>query len=153
LIGYDAHKKVKGTKVHAAVTDNSLPVAIEIGSADQHEGRKLIPLMESICIHHQDGLRKKPKQVYADTKYDMPLNRFYLSDRRVQAQIPRRSKRVAGKRFNEFEYKRHRSSVERFFSWLKEGFRRMGFRYERIPSAYLGFIRIACLIIHWRVLR
>jgi transposase len=147
IIGYDAHKRVNGTKIHAAVTDKSLPVAIAIGPADQHEGRRLIPLLESIRT-------RRPRRVYADTKYDMPLNRFYLIGKRIGAQIPRRAKKVVGRpSFDEWEYKRHRSSVERFFSWLKEGFRRMGFRYERTPAAYLGFIHLACFVIHWRVIR
>jgi Transposase DDE domain len=155
LIGFDAHKGIKGTKVHAVVTDDSLPVTIAIGPADQHEGRVFIPLMESIRITRRGRSRKRPRRVYADTKYDiMPLNRFYLVGKRIDAQIPRRSKKKRlGRKLDEVEYKRHRSSVERFFSWLKEGFRRMGLRFERVPSAYLGFIRIACFIIHWMVLR
>jgi len=47
-------------------------VAVPIGSAREHEGRKLIPLMESICIRHGGG-RLRPKTAYADTKYNMPL--------------------------------------------------------------------------------
>lgn len=38
LVGFDGHKKIKGTKIHAAVTRNSLPVAVAIGSAREHEG-------------------------------------------------------------------------------------------------------------------
>lgn len=113
----------------------------------------LIPLLENVRIEHRGRTRRRPGRVYADTKYDMPLNRFYLAGKRIQAQIPRRSKKHSMAEFDEAEYKSHRSSVERFFSWLKEGFRRMGFRYERTPAAYLGFIHLACFVIHWRVIR
>ena len=46
MIGFDGHKRIKVTKVHAAVTEESLPVAVMVGLAREHEGRKLIPLME-----------------------------------------------------------------------------------------------------------
>jgi hypothetical protein len=49
-----------------------------ISSARIHEGSKLIPLIESISIETTTRPRKRPKTIYADTKYAMPLNRFYL---------------------------------------------------------------------------
>ena len=50
-----------------------------VGSAREHEERKLIPLMESISIRHGTGRpRKRPGTVYADTKYAMPLNRMWV---------------------------------------------------------------------------
>jgi len=82
MIGYDDdghHKKIEGTRVHAAVTEGSLPVTVMISAANIHEGTKLIPLMKSISIETGHRPRKRPKTVYADTKYATPLNRFYLS--------------------------------------------------------------------------
>lgn len=49
-IGYDGHKRVVGMKVHAAVTEGSLPVGMMVSPANINEGRKLIPMMESISI-------------------------------------------------------------------------------------------------------
>lgn len=52
----------------------------------------------------------------------MPLNRFYLSKKRIEYQIPPTEKiRKAGrpKLFNEEEYHSKRPSIERFFSWIK----------------------------------
>lgn len=40
LIGFDAHKKVNGTKIHAAVNEESAPIAVTIGKGSEHEGRK-----------------------------------------------------------------------------------------------------------------
>jgi len=67
-IGYDGHKKIKGTKIHAAVTQGSFPVIVMISPANIHEGTKLIPLMNSISIETGRRPRKRPKTVYADTK-------------------------------------------------------------------------------------
>jgi len=40
-------------------TKESLPVAVVIGPANQHEGRKLIPVMESISVKHGRGRQRK----------------------------------------------------------------------------------------------
>ena len=79
-----------------------------------------------------------------------------MERRRIKAQIPRRSrKRHKGRTpsFDEEGYKRNRSSVERFFSMLKGGFRRLSVRYERLSSTFLALIQIACFIILWRFLQ
>ena len=80
-IGNDGHKRVEGTKIHAAVTEGSLPVAAMISPANIHEGTRLIPPMESISIETGRRPRERPETVYADTKYAIPLNRMYLDNR------------------------------------------------------------------------
>jgi len=55
--------------------------------------------------------------------------------------------------FEREAYKHMRSSVERFFAWLRGGFRRLILRWERLTSTSLGFIQIACIMIYWRVLK
>jgi hypothetical protein len=42
-ICFDGHKKTKGSKIHVAVTSQCLPIAIDLGSGNEHESRKLIP--------------------------------------------------------------------------------------------------------------
>jgi transposase len=50
-------------------------------------------------------------------------------------------------------YKRMRSSVERFFAWLTNGFRRLAIRWEKLALTFAGFIQLACIIIYLRVFR
>lgn len=156
MIGFDAHKRVDGTKIHAAVNEQSLPVSVAIGRGSEHEGRKLIPLMKSINIKHGEGRpRKNPKQVYADTKYSMVLNRFYLDKRKIKSQIPSTSKkrRVGRPRLlDRATYKKVRYTVERFFAWT-ENFRKLAMRYERLAETFSGLFHLACIMILWRVLR
>lgn len=156
MIGYDGHKKIKGSKIHACVTPDALPVSIAIGPANEHDSRKLIPLMEDIHIKTGRRPRQRPREMYGDKAYSTFIIRTYLERRHVKAQIPsRRRKKHRGRppRFDKASYKRHRSSVERFFSMLKGGFRRLMVRYERLATAFQGLINIACFIINWRVLR
>jgi transposase len=138
------------------VTRDSLPVAVTIGSAREHEGRRLIPLMESIRIANATGRpRKRPETVYADTKYAMPLNRFYLAKKRIGYQIPSRERRMKPgrpKRLDRVMYHRVRYTVERFFAWVK-AFRRIMIRYERVSAVYSGFVHLACITLHLRILK
>ena len=127
-----------------------------IGSGREHEGRKLIPLMESISIKtEQKGRpRKRPDEVYADSKYDMPLVKIYLDKKHVKAKIPSRSKKRRGRPrgFDKARYNGVRYNVERFFGWL-ENFKRITMRYEKRAKVFLSLIYIACIMILWRVLK
>jgi putative transposase len=132
------------------VTPESLPVTVTIGSAREHEGRKLIPVMESISIKHGRGRpRKRPKTLYADTKYNMPLNRFYLDRKNIGSQMPEPSTKKRGRgrprSLMKELYDRVRPAVERFFAWIK-AFRRIVIRYERLPSTYLGFVQLGSIV-------
>lgn len=127
-----------------------------IGKGSEHEGRKLIPLMKSIGIRHGRGRpRKNPKRVYADTKYSMALNRFYLDNRKVKSQIPSTAtKRRPGRPrlLDKPTYHKVRYTVERFFAWT-ENFRKLAIRYERLAETFSGLIHLACIMILWRVLK
>ena len=157
-MGFDGHKRIRGTKIHAVVTKRSLPVTVTIGSGREHEGRKLIPIMETISIRHgrKGRPRKRPEVLYADTKYDIPLNRFYLDRKHIRSQIPsslsRKKHSGRPRAFDKPSYNRIRSSIERFNGWIK-AFRRIVIRYDRLPSVYLGFVHLACIVIYLRILQ
>ncbi|HYZ58315.1 MAG TPA: transposase [Nitrososphaeraceae archaeon] len=68
------------------------------------------------------------------------------------AQTRRRRRRRRPGRQNLFDYETYtkiRSSVERFFGWLKS-FRRIQTRYDRLASTYLGFLQLGCVMILMR---
>jgi len=69
-----------------------------------------------------------------------------LSNRRNSDGKRRRGRSV---RFNELTY-RNRGSVERFFGWLKTGFRRLTLRYERLNAVFMGSLSMASFLIYWR---
>jgi transposase len=45
-----------------------------------------------------------------------------------------------------------RGAVERFFAWLKGGFRRLALRYERL-SSIAARVCLASFLIAWKLLR
>lgn len=127
-----------------------------IGRGNEHESRKLIPLMEGIRVKAPDGMkgrpRKRPERVHADKNYDTFLVRLYLQRRHVHANIPRRSKKKRVGRptiFDKQALKKTRYTVERFFSWIKS-FRRIDTRYDRSADAFMGFVRLGCILILMR---
>jgi len=151
MVGFDGHKRIKGTKIHAVVTKDSLPVTVTIGSGREHEGRKLISVMETISIKRAKRRpRRRPKVLYADTKYNMPLNTFYLDSKHIKSQMPEVSTKKRGcgrpRLFEKTLYNKVRSMIERFYGWMK-AFRRIIIRYERLPSTYLGFVQLGCIVI------
>ena len=90
-IGFDGHKKTKGSKIHVAVTSQCLPIAIDLGPGNEHESRKLIPLLNDIQIKNYNGRPKsRPERIWADTKYHTFLVLTYLYNRRIRAQIKQR---------------------------------------------------------------
>ena len=143
-----------------------------MGPANEHESRKLIPLLNDIQIRNNNNgrLKNRPKRIWADTKYHTFLVLTYLYNRRIRAQIRERSsdddddddddnnnnntkpKQSKPNIFPYQNYKKVRSSVERFFAWLKS-FRRIQTRYERLASTYLGFIQLGCIMILMRLFR
>jgi len=124
-----------------------------IGRGNEHESRKVIPLMEQVSIRAGRGRpRKRPSRVHADKNYDTFLVRLYLQRRHVHANIPRRGKKIHAGRpaiFDKKALKETRYSVERFFSWIKS-FRRIDTRYDRLASAFMAFIRLGCILILMR---
>ena len=110
--------------------------------------------MENISDYFDEDHTKQIVAVYADKGYDSKTIREYLKSRNILDCIPYRNfKTRNNKSENQNNYNKTRFTVERFFAWLKCGFRRLVIRYERIAENYLGFINIASFLMYCRVLR
>jgi transposase len=116
--------------------------------------------MEGMRVKYGRGRpRSRPGEVAGDSAYDTRDVRAYLRRRGIKANIPvnirnrRRPRHGRPYRLDLEAYKRMRSSVERFFAWLTNGFRRLAIRWERLASTFTGFIQLACIIIYLRVFR
>ncbi len=77
---------------------------------------------------------------------------MYLAGRGIAARIKERKankkKRGPGRPriFDYRTYSRIRSSIGRFFAWIKS-FRRIQTRYDRLALTYLGFLQLGCIMI------
>jgi hypothetical protein len=124
-IGFDGYKRIKGSKIHVAVTPKSSPIVTDLDPGNEHESRKLIPLLNNIQLRNNSGRPKSgPQCIWADTKYHTLIVLTYLYNRRIRAQIKERSNTEPKHGRAIFllyqHYKKVRSSVGRFFGWLKE---------------------------------
>ena len=61
----------------------SLPITIDLGPGDEHESRRLFPLLRNVRIRGTRRPRNRPKCVYADNKYHTPLVMMYLTGRGI----------------------------------------------------------------------
>lgn len=153
VTGYDGFKKILGTKIHVAVESNGLPISIVISGANQHDSTRFIDVVENISECLDDDSIEQIVQCYADKGYDAKYIRMYLRNRNIACCIPYKTNfRFMLQNNVQNNYNKTRYVVERFFAWLKCGFRRTAIRYERIAENYLGLVNIACIMMYWRVL-
>ena len=143
-------------KAHAVVSSNSLPLAIILGAGNEHDSRRFEQVVSSVRINMGRGRPKtRPEEVLADAAYDTESIRCYLRRRGIKSSIPsnkrnqKKSPRGRPTRFDYESYKK-RGAVERFFGWLKLGFRRISLRYERLDACFAGLILLASFLIIWR---
>jgi transposase len=145
-------------KAHVVVSTESLPLAIFTGAGNEHDSRKFEQVVSSIRINTGRGRPKtRPKEVLADAAYDTESIRCYLRRRGIKSNIPsnKRNQKKPSKgrptRFENESYKK-RGAVERFFGWLKLGFRRISVRHERLDVCFAGLILLASFLIIWRMM-
>ncbi|MEM1514752.1 MAG: transposase [Candidatus Bathyarchaeia archaeon] len=71
MVGYDGYKHIKGTKIHAVVSPESLPLSVQAGPGDEHDSKHFIKLLEDVRVKHGRGRpRSRPKEVIGDSAYD-----------------------------------------------------------------------------------
>lgn len=135
-------------------------MGIVVKSARRHEATVLVEALGTIRLAGQRGRpRTRPGEVVGDGAYDSQDIREELRRRGIRACIPenprgRRRPRVGRPHHFVLDtYRVLRSAVERFFAWLKGGFRRLALCHERLLATFQGFVHLACFLITWRVLR
>jgi transposase len=156
----DGFRRRKGSKVHALVAPPGLPLAVALGPANSHDATAFPQLMGGLRLGGRRGRpRTRPEELCADGAYDTREIRHHVRRRGIRASIPenprgrRRPRRGRPYRFCRATYRVARGAVERFFAWLKGGFRRLALRYERLSSTFAALVYLACFLISWRLLR
>jgi transposase len=143
-------------KAHAAVSSDSLPLAIIVGPGNEHDSLRFEQVAGSIRINIGRGRpRSKPHEVLADAAYDTESIRCYLRRRGIKSNIPsnKRNQKKPSKgrptRFESESYKK-RGAVERFFGWSSLDSGRYLVRHERLDPCFAGLMLLAAFLITWR---
>ena len=146
----------KVVTVHVAVCSAGLPLSILIGLGSQRYNQEFIEVIDGIEIKIERGRpRTKPSEVVADAAYDDMKIREYLRRRNIRSNIGVNKRNMkkphVGRptRFEEVSYKKNRSCIERFNSWIKTRSRRNALRYERFKSCFRGLLNITYFLIFW----
>ena len=134
-----------GSKHHAIVDGQGIPLAVILTGGNRHDSTQLIPLVDKIRpVRGRRGRpRRRPRQLFADRAYDSDPHRASLRRRGIRPRIARKGA-PHGSGLGTVRY-----VVERTFAWL-HGMRRLRIRYERRDDIHEGFLNLATRIITFR---
>ena len=133
------------------MTDScGLPLAVTITPGQRHESRAFEDTLDAVrIVQPRGGIRRRPDRLAGDKGYSFGWIRDWLSRRRIEAIIPRRSNQSQGKKPFDRETYRRRNVVERCINWLKEC-RRIGTRFEKLAATFLAMLKLAILDRYFR---
>lgn len=126
--GYDAGKKTKGSKLHAAVDTLGNILTLIITPADSQDRDQVAQLMEDVQAVTGGNVRR----AFADGSYTGPNAAEAAKKHGVELEIIKLPDVVRG-----FVVLPKRWIVERSFAW-KSRFRRLVRDYERLPETVAG---------------
>ena len=130
-------------------------MTIQVSNGAEHDRKHFIGVMKDIRVKTSRRPRTRPLEVLADAAYDDVDIRQHLRSRGIQSNIPinprnmKTRKRGRPTRYNPETYIK-RGAIERFFAWLKMGFRKLVIRYERLSIVFKGLLDIACFMMCWK---
>jgi transposase len=127
----------RNTKIHTLVDGLGNPISFMLGSGNEHDSVRAIPLLKQINI--------KGCNILGDKAYGVQVIRDYISSQKATYTIPPKSN------FNEpwfvdWHTYKERHLVECFFQKLK-WFRRVATRYDKLDDSFLAFVYIAAVMI------
>lgn len=132
----------KGPKILARADRTGLPLAVAVASARPHEATLVEPLLA------QRFTRALPARLIGDRAYESdPLDRR-LAHRGITLIAPHRRNRTKPRTQDRRVLRRYRRrwKIERLNAWLQHQ-RRLVVRYEDPLENFLGFVRLACVLI------
>jgi transposase len=137
--GHDAHKKTKGSKVHAAVDTLGHLLALVVTPANAQDRDAISQLAAAV----QEATGENVEVAFVDQGYRGPEAHAAAIPHGIQLRVVKLPAARKG-----FVLLPKRWVVERSFAWMSR-FRRLVKDYERLSSTLLGlhFVAFACLLL------
>jgi transposase len=137
-----------GSRHHLITEAQGIPLAVILTGANRHDVTQLHALVDAIAPIAGKPARplSKPRVVQGERGYDHDKYRRPLHTAGIATQIARRGEPHGS------GLGKTRWVVERTLSWL-HNFRRLRIRFERLAFIHEAFMKIACCIICWRILK
>jgi transposase len=129
-----------GSKHHALVDANGIPLACSVTGANAHDVTQLGPLVNAIppVAGKRGRPRRRPEAVQGDRAYDSALHRQGLRELGVVPELAARGTEHGS------GLGRTRWPVERTLAWFHQN-RRLRIRYERRADIHRAFVTLACI--------
>jgi transposase len=112
-----------------------LPVRFELGPGQQNDMAPACDLIKGL----------EARQVLADRAYDADSLCELILEQGGEPVIPPRRHRKFQRTYDQFAYKQ-RWGIEGFFAKLKQ-WRRIATRYDKLAANFLGFIKLASIML------
>lgn len=137
--------------MHILTDANSIPLAVEVMAAQEHESQHVEVLLDTVWIPGKVGHPlQRSVYVVGDKGYAGKPVRQAIEARGGIPIIPKKSNQKAEYYFDKELY-RNRNVVERQIGWLKEK-RSIGTRYCKLALNYLGFVVLGCICQYLKLL-
>ena len=138
--GYDGHKRMKGTKIHATVDTLGHLLALVVTPADAQDREQVAELAATVQVLTGDSV----EIAFVDQGYTGAATAAAATDHGIRLEVVKLPDAKRG-----FVLLPRRWVVERSFAWASR-FRRLVRDYERLPATVAGlhFLAFACLMLH-----
>src|SRR3954471_21131496 len=138
--GYDGHKRVKGSKVHAAVDTLGNLLALHVTPADVQDRERVAALAEAV----QEATGDSVDLAYVDQGYTGPDAENAAAEEGIDLEVVRLPEAKRG-----FVLLPRRWVVERSFGWAAR-FRRLAKDYDRLSETLAGlhYVAFSFLMLH-----
>jgi transposase len=123
------------TKIHTSVDGKGEPTKLILTGGQESDIKQAARLIEG----------QESKFVIGDKGYDSDEFVRAIETAGATAVIPPRENRIEQREYDKDLYK-DRNLVERFWSRMKQ-FRRVATRYEKTARNFLGFVRVAAIMV------
>ena len=132
----------KGSKHHAVVDANGIPLAATVTAANVPDVKELLDVVDAIPpVAGKVGRPKqRPDELYGDRAYDSDPHRTELRGRSIDPKLAERNTEH-GSGLGVYRW-----VAERFFSWLHR-FRKLRLRTDWYSSTHHGLLKLGCSLI------
>jgi len=127
------------------------PLAVVIAGANVHDTKLLDATIEAIVVERPEPTPAQPQNLSLDKGYDNPTGAQTVAKHHYQPHL-RRIGEEKGNPQKRQRYPARRWVVERTLAWLSKC-RAILVRYAKLPSVYLGLIKLACILLWFRRLQ
>lgn len=138
-----------GTKRHVLTNGQGIPLSVVITSANTHDMKAAMSVLDNIVVKRSSYKRCKTKQhLCLDKGYDFLETENSVIKKGYLPHIPHRGEQSITKGGNHHS-KRRRWVVERTNSWHNR-FKKLLVRYEKKIENYFALVCLGCCIIIYR---